>query len=286
MPSSAVSTHSSAFPHGRARHDGGVGIVERLVERERDRELWLQRATRLFESDESVVAAWLWGSAGRGDADALSDLDLFVAVADRSILETVDEWFGRFGDVQWCREVPYNAPADGRYFTVGYPAAVEPLPIDWYWQTATAATIGTDTQVLIEKTPLQRVPVETFATFTPMADRPSPHPEDPVERLEGLLVWFWSMYGSMAKKIARRQLDQAATQLPLLDSVLALALDHVGQPYEPISGPPLAALQLLADRMEAMHPALQKAGVTSPDTAKARHSLRLAADLVDADWRP
>lgn len=263
-----------------------VGIVERLVERERDRDGWLRRAVALFEDDDSVVAAWLWGSAGRGNADALSDLDLFVAVADRTAIDTVEERFDSFGDVQWCREVPYNAPAEGRYFTVGYPAAVEPLPIDWYWQPAPAATIGTDTCVLIEKSPLPRVPVDTFATFTPMEDRPSPHPEDPVERLEGLLAWFWSMYGSLAKKIARGQLDEAAGQIPLLDGVLALARDHTGERHAPTAGPPLAALHVLADRMEAIHPALQRTGVTPPDTAKARHSLALAVDLVSAGWRP
>lgn len=233
-----------------------------------------------------MVAAWLWGSAGRGDADVLSDLDLFVSVADRSAIDTVDDRFDSFGEVLWCREVPYNAPAEGRYFTVGYPAAVEPLPIDWYWQPAAVATIGTDTRVLIEKSPLPRVVVDTFATFTPMEDRPSPHPEDPVERLEGLLVWFWSMYGSLAKKIARGHVDQAAEQVLLLDGVLALALDHIGERHAPISGAPLAALQVLADRMEAIHPALESAGLALPDTAKARDSLGLAVDLVSAGWRP
>jgi len=263
-----------------------MGIVEGLLERERDRDRWLRRAVRLLEGDQSVVAAWLWGSTGRGAADALSYLDLFVAVADRSTLDTVHERFDTFGEVQWCREVPYNAPREGRYFTVGYPAAVEPLPIDWYWQPAQVATIGTDTRVLIEKSPLARVPVDTFATFTPMEDRPSPHPEDPLERLEGLLVWFWSMYGPLAKKIARGQLDQAAEQVLLLDGVLAAALDHVGKRHDPISGAPLAALHVLADRMEAIHPALARAGVTHPDTAKARHSLGLAVDLINAGWGP
>jgi hypothetical protein len=148
------------------------------------------------------------------------------------------------------------------------------------------ATIGTDTRVLIEKSPLPRVPVETFATFTPMEDRPSPHPEDPVERLEGLLVWFRSMYGSLAKKIARGQLDQAGEEVRLLDGVLALPLDHIGKRHDPISGAPLEALQVLADRMEAIHPALGRRGVARLDTAKAQHSLDLAGDLVAAGWRP
>ena len=282
----------SAFPDDPSglaarscRDDGRVGIVERLGERERDRDRWLRRAVHLLERDDSVVAAWLWGSVGRGDADALSDLDLFIAVADRSALDAIHERFDRFGEVQWCREVPYNAPVDGRYFTVGYPAAVEPLPIDWYWQPASVATIGTDTRVLIEKSPVRRVRVDTFATFPPMEDRPSPHSEDPVERLEGLVVWFWSMFGSLAKKIARGQLDEAAEQVRLLDGVLAVALDHVGERHRPITHAPVTALPILADRMEAIHTALRRAGVTPPDPAKARQSLALAVDLVNVNWR-
>jgi hypothetical protein len=110
--------------------------------------------------------------------------------------------------------VPYNAPPAGRYFTVGYPAAAEPLPIDWYWQLADVAAIASDTLVLFEKSPLRRVALETFATFTPMNERPSPHPDDPVERLEGLLVWFWSMCGPMAKKIARGRPGHTGHGLP------------------------------------------------------------------------
>ena len=263
-----------------------MGIAERLLQRQRDKERWLSTAVTILEADASVVGAWLWGSEGRGDADALSDLDLFVAVSDSRIIETIHERFHAFGEVQWCREVPFNAPTRGRYFTVGYPAAVEPLPVDWYWQPAANAVIGTDTRVLIEKSPLRRVSVETFATFTPMEERPSPHPEDPVERLGALLVWFWSMYGPLAKKIARGRQDEAAGEVRLLDGVLALALEHLGAPHEAATAAPLDALQDLADRMEAIHPDLAALGVTPPDTTKARHSLAFAADAVRAGWHP
>lgn len=258
---------------------------ERLEDRQRDRQRWLTAASAVLDADASVVAAWLWGSEGRGDADALSDYDLFVAVAREGDIECVHERFGDFGDVQWCREVPFNAPTRGRYFTVGYPAAVEPLPIDWYWQPAAHAVIGTDTRVLIEKTPIRRVAVETFATFTPMDERPSPHPDDPIERLNGLLQWFWSMYGPVAKKIARGQTTEAAEQVGLLDGVLALSLDRIGEAHRPVVGDPLEALQALAERMEAIGPALRASGATPPDTTKAWRSLQVASDLVQEGWR-
>lgn len=263
-----------------------MSLSERLVERQQHREAWVSRASELLEADPRIVAAWLWGSEGRGDADALSDVDLFVAVADARTITSVEERFGAYGEVQWSREVPFNAPPGGRYFTVGYTAPLEPLPIDWYWQPFAASVLGTDTRVLFEKTRLPRVATDTFGTFPPMDQRPSPHPEDPAQRLAGLLVWFWSMYGSLAKKLARGQDDEAAADVALLDGVLALALDHLARSHSPISDAPLAALRLLADRMESLHPALDATGVPAPPTARARHALDTAEGLRREGWRP
>ena len=46
----------------------------------------------MFEADERVRAMWLSGSLGRGDADAMSDLDLIVAVADDALPEFAAQW--------------------------------------------------------------------------------------------------------------------------------------------------------------------------------------------------
>jgi hypothetical protein len=275
---------------GRAvGHDPAVGIVEQLAQRADDRRRWLEHATRVLAGDSTVAAAWLWGSEGRGDADELSDFDLFVIVHDAAEIASVHERFFAFGEVQWCREVPFNAPTGGRYFTVGYPAAVEPLPVDFYWQPASDAVLGTDARVLVEKAPIRRVDVETFATFTPMADRPSPHPDDPRQRLEGLLVWFWSMFGSLSKQLARGQDEQAAEQVPLLDGVLALALAELGRPHSPLAGVPvLVSLRHLAAQMEALHDDLASIGLEVPGpaaTKKAWTSLDVADELRAAGWR-
>lgn len=42
----------------------------------------LGRAAEVFHADERVRALWVGGSVARGDADAASDLDLLVAIAD------------------------------------------------------------------------------------------------------------------------------------------------------------------------------------------------------------
>ena len=49
-----------------------------LTEHQAEREAWLAETIVQLEADERVDAAWLFGSLGRGDADELSDVDLFV----------------------------------------------------------------------------------------------------------------------------------------------------------------------------------------------------------------
>jgi hypothetical protein len=263
-----------------------MGIAAGLEQRQRDRQEWLANAIALFEADDSVVGAWLWGSEGRGEADALSDFDLFVALADEQHLESIEDRFGAFGYVRWCREVPFNAPVGGRYFSVGFPATVQDLPVDFYWQPAAMAVVGVDARVIVEKRPLPRADVETFATFVPMDERPSPHPEDPTLRLSGLLAWFWFMFTPTAKKIARRQMEESRQQVALLDGVLALAMEHVQRPHRPVAGNPLEALSSLAEEMESIHADLRGVGVDTPDTADARRAVDFASEAVRAGWRP
>ena len=263
--------------------------IERLRARVAQRAAWIAAATAGFADDPSVVAAWLWGSEGRGDADALSDFDLFVALdGDAGSIDTVDERFAQFGETLWVREVPYNAPAEGRYFSVGYAAALVPLGIDWYWQPASAAQIGADTRVLVEKVPLPRSDLQTFRLFPNVANEVAyRHPDDATERLQGLLVWFWSMFGSLGKQAARGREEQVVEQVPLLEGVLALAADHVGEPQPELrEAAPLRRLRELADRMQAMHPRLRVAGIEVPDTTQAFEWLALAEDLRAEGWRP
>jgi hypothetical protein len=50
------------------------------------------RAVEVFLADERVRAMWLSGSLGRGDADAMSDLDLLLAVSDDGLPAFAEEW--------------------------------------------------------------------------------------------------------------------------------------------------------------------------------------------------
>ena len=55
----------------------------------------LDRAIDVLGADPRVEAMWVHGSVARGDADALSDLDIIVAVADDDLTGFGDEWRAR-----------------------------------------------------------------------------------------------------------------------------------------------------------------------------------------------
>ncbi len=78
---------------------------------------WIVNALR---SDETVVAAWLGGSFGRGNADDLSDIDLWVVVEDDQInaIAAAPSAFVR-ALVRTIMEIeaPGNAPSSGCWST-------------------------------------------------------------------------------------------------------------------------------------------------------------------------
>ena len=62
-------------------------------------DLLFDRAVSVFERDDRVRALWLSGSLGRGDADAMSDLDLLVAVTDDGLPAFAESWREWLGDI-------------------------------------------------------------------------------------------------------------------------------------------------------------------------------------------
>ncbi len=64
-------------------------VVDRLPPAYRD---LLDRAAQVLVADERVRGMWLGGSLARDTADAASDLDVFVAVADEDLQEFAEAW--------------------------------------------------------------------------------------------------------------------------------------------------------------------------------------------------
>ena len=56
-------------------------------------------AVAVLSADERVQAAWLHGSVARGDADALSDVDMIVAVADDGLASFGEDWRERLAAI-------------------------------------------------------------------------------------------------------------------------------------------------------------------------------------------
>lgn len=268
-----------------------MDVRAELAQRQRDRVDWLEQAVVDWRADDRVVAAWLWGSGGRGTDDALSDWDLFIATAGTASMDLLGgaDWFSRFGTVAWVRENEYNAPADGRCFSVGYPVAFEPLAIDCYLQPASAAIIGTDTRVLLEKTPVPRAEQETFALFPNVASQtPYALPTDPAQRLGERLAWFWFMFSPLAKWLARRDDRRVNDQLPGMHDVLTEAAHFVDDtiPALPGDAEPVSQVRWLADHMTKIQPALSARHVRIPDNDSAYEQLDTAQRIHESGWAP
>lgn len=160
-----------------------------------ERDQLLNAITDFLERDERFVAAWLGGSFGRGEADALSDLDLFVGVDDRysdaicrrqrQVAEgTTDERLAlvsQFGRPAIIHENHNNAPEGASFTVVVY--ADTAVPVDW---------------TLVPQAKAQRQP-ESLLLFEKAAiptSRPNPPDEDIEERTHRLSerrAFFWMM---------------------------------------------------------------------------------------------
>jgi predicted nucleotidyltransferase len=174
-----------------------MSFDEELVERVRERTDLIARATSMLHSDERVVAVWLAGSIGRGDADAYSDIDLWVVIWDND-MDAVREGRRQFVEVLGrpilISEAPQNAPPGGAYLWTFYPGKYGPQHVDWNWLPETNATIPADAQVLFDKAGLAHAEA-------PSRKRPSG--EELATELTQEAAFFWGMCAVVAKYIAR-----------------------------------------------------------------------------------
>src|SRR5688572_8633723 len=76
------------------------------------------RARARLEGDERVRGMWLGGSLARGTADAASDLDVILAVADDAHEEFTESWRSWLADITptvLAEELPF---AKGSFYSV------------------------------------------------------------------------------------------------------------------------------------------------------------------------
>jgi predicted nucleotidyltransferase len=160
-----------------------------------------------LSNDERLIAAWLTGSYARHDADAVSDLDLNLVVAEpyaKILCERQEqvshktahkrlELFSRFGEPALIHENNNNAPKDGTFTFVLYSGSA--LMIDWTLIPQTIAERPYSSLLLFDK---GNIPVSV-----------PPAPEELEESKKSVAeIWafFWMMTAITIKYIVREDL--------------------------------------------------------------------------------
>lgn len=169
------------------------------------REHLLSQIVETLSNDERFVAAWLTGSYIRNDADAVSDLDLTVVIADQSSerlcqkLEQVSsqttnqrlEIFRQFGEPAILHENNNNAPAGGTFTFTLY--AQSHLMVDWILIPQSKASRPLEAHLLFEKS---EIPI--FSAATPESS------EQRAKIASERVAFFWMIMAITAKYLIRR----------------------------------------------------------------------------------
>ena len=197
------------------------------------RETLLESIVAALAADERFVAAWLTGSYARGDADAVSDIDLTVVVADEHAeilcrrMEMVTAWppaerlalFAQFGHPANAHENNYNAPEGGTFTSVLYQSSAH--VVDWVLVPYVLARRPDAARVLFE--------------HRPVAPAPPPEPLTPealAAQVSEQIAFFWMMTAVVVKYLIRGDLGFVAYWLGEL-GLLALHVESrlAGQPW-------------------------------------------------------
>jgi len=125
-----------------------------------ERDALLQSIEAGLRRDERVVGAWLAGSIGRGQADDLSDIDLWLLIRDEDVATIAkDPVVFVHGIVHAILNVgaSSNAPTGGAYLLTWIAGKQGPQQVDWYWPPAKDARRPSRSVLLFERA---AVPIE------------------------------------------------------------------------------------------------------------------------------
>ncbi len=190
---------------------------------EEKREALLAAISDALMNDERFVAAWLTGSYARGEADAVSDIDLTVVVGDaygdslcrRGAMVTARPpterlfLFSQFGEPANVHENNNNAPQGGTFTSVLYQPSAH--IVDWILVPYSKAQRPGTARVLFE--------------HLPVSVAPPPAPPDSAtlaEKVPEMIAFFWMMMAVVCKYLVRRELGFVHCWLHELNT---LALD-------------------------------------------------------------
>lgn len=253
------------------------------------REALLTTIVAALAADERVVAAWLTGSYARGEADAVSDVDLTVVIAgayadtlcrrgDMATAQPAAErlaFVSRFGEPANVHENNHNAPPGGTFTSILYrPSA---CVVDWTLAPQAQARRPATARLLFERLPI------------PLA--PPPEPPEPAllaAQVAEQVAFFWMMAAVVAKYLVRGDLGFVYCRLADLEQLVS-HIEHSlkGQahkhhrnlsnprPLERTSEDLSATLVGLCDRMAEQMTAAERMGMTLRPAPRAELAILL-----------
>lgn len=115
------------------------------------------RAVDVFER-AGAVEGHLLGSLGRGDADELSDVDMWITFTDADVARAIEERFGLYqgiAPVVLVHEAKGNAPAGGHFSLVIFETDAGPLMADFQFSPLSSSVLDDEARSLFAH---QRVP--------------------------------------------------------------------------------------------------------------------------------
>ena len=184
------------------------------------RDTLLAEIVSALSANESLIASWLTGSFARHEADAVSDLDLNIVVADHyseSLCArprligagTTDERLAiisRFGQPAVIHENHHNAPEGGTFTFVLYKESA--LMVDWIFIPQAKAQRPAQSILLFDKAGI------------PVSPPGSPEALDQrVEMLTEKIAFFWMVMAVTTKYVVRQDATQVQILLDTLQRV-------------------------------------------------------------------
>jgi hypothetical protein len=257
------------------------------------RDNFLARIVQTLSMDDQFVAAWLTGSFGRNEEDAVSDLDLSLVVStphSMSLCKRIEQvspqtsperlqLFSQFGTPAILHENNHNAPEGGTFTFVLY--SQSSIMVDWTLVPQEKAfRPAQGTRSLFEKS---SIPV------TPPSQPESA--EQRIKKAAEITAFFWMMMAVTSKYIVRkdsvfvtRWLEELYGMLREVERLIAGGPSAYQRgslsTFQPTHAEQIQAITQLGKRMQSLLPELDRMGghaLPSP-LPEIQHLLDLAED--------
>ncbi len=146
-----------------------------------------------------ATALHVFGSLGRGTADALSDIDAWLTFPDAAIDAAVARRWGLYGEggkILLVHEMVPNRPPGGAYALVLYATPAGPIQVDWYLAPQQVSRVDPSSRTVFADVavPLGALPTDSTAE----------HRESLAERVSWLICMLF-----IALKVVARGGSQA-----------------------------------------------------------------------------